>query len=122
MPLTHATLKSGRRKYKLITKQLFPPSQIIRPSFPFRSVPHNLSHFTFTIFYSGSHIPLTHSYSHFIIKLIYKDMTHFPLTFSTHFSLQILKSVSDQRDPNYAGRREYTTRGKRKFAFLVVVV
>ena len=45
----------------------------------------------FIIFSIGLHIPLTHSYSHFILKLIYKNKTHIPLTFSTHFSLQFLK-------------------------------
>ena len=52
-----------------IAYQILPPSQIIRSSFPFRSVPHNSFHFTFTIFGSGSHIPLTHFYSLFITIL-----------------------------------------------------
>ena len=54
--------------------------------------PWNLIHFAFTIFNSGPHIPLTHSYSHFIIKLklIYKSRTHNPLTFPTHFQLHFL--------------------------------
>ena len=39
----------------------------------------------FTFFGSGSHESLTHSYSHFIIKLIYKSRTHIPLTLTFHY-------------------------------------
>ena len=65
------------------------------------SVLQNLSHFTFIIFGRGPYIPLTHSYSHFIIKLIYKTRTHNPLTFSNHFPLHFLKSVPDQSRINF---------------------
>ena len=68
--------------------------------FPFPSVPQNLSYFTFTIFGSGPYIPLIHSYSYFIIKLIYKSRTHNPLTFSTHFPLHFLKPVLGQSGTN----------------------
>ena len=54
----------------------------------------NLSPFTFTIFASGPYIPLTHSHSNFILKLIYKSRTHIPLIFSTHFLLHFLKLMS----------------------------
>ena len=70
---------------------LLPSSLKICLIFPFPSVPKNLSYFTFTIFGSGLHIPLTRLHSHFIIKLIYKSSTHNPLTFFNSLSITFLK-------------------------------
>ena len=83
---------------------LLPPSLKISHLFPFSSVLKNLSPFTFTIFGSRLHIPLTHSPSHFILKLIYKSRTHMPLTFSTHFLLHFLKLVPGQMVTKFGGR------------------
>ena len=68
---------------------------IICHLFPISSVPKNLSHFTFTIFGNGSHIPLTFSHSYFILKLIYKNGTHMPLTFSNTLSIIFLKTRAE---------------------------
>ena len=72
---------------------ILPPSTKICLIFSFPSVLRNLSHFILTIFGSEPHIPSTHSYSHFIMKLIYKSRTHNPLIFSTHFSLKPMPKV-----------------------------
>ena len=69
---------------------------------------HKIFHISlFTIFYSGTHIPLNHFNSHLIIKVIYICRIRFPLTFSTHFALHFLKSVSGQCVTKFKGRMEY---------------
>ena len=77
--------------------------------FSFLPVSNNLTVFNFIIFSNGPNIPLTHSYSHFIIKsnshfiikLIYKNITHMAPTFSTHFLLHFLKLIPGQMVTNY---------------------
>ena len=86
--------------------EVLSPSLKICHLFLFSSVLKNLSPFIFTIFGSGPYIPLTHSHSYLILKLLYKSGTHMPLTFSTHFLLHFLKLVPDQIVLNFKGLRE----------------
>ena len=73
-------------------KYSFRPTKIV-PFFHFHPSHKVYPISLFNIFASGSHIPLTHSYSYFIIKLIYKSRTYISSTFLTQFSLHFLKLV-----------------------------
>ena len=91
----------------------------IAPLFYFRPSHKVCPILLFIIFGSGPHIPLTHSYPHFIIKL-YKRRTYIPLTFSTHFSLHFLKLVPGQSETIFVGQREYFIRPIKICAFKMI--
>ena len=126
MNLQQNSTKKGIRNFLIqlklqihACKNILPPSLKICQLFLFSSFPINLSYFTFTIFGSGHHIPLIHSHSHFIIKLICKNRTYMPLTFLTHILLHFLKSMPGQMMTNYGGRREYYQHLKKISLLLV---
>ena len=94
--------------YPVSTKMKIDTKTLVKSlDFSISSVPINgpLSLFTVNDRY------ITHStnslHSHFIIKLIYKNETRIPLTFSTRFSLPFLKPVSESKWTINEGRSEY---------------